>query len=137
MCSTSEYCQRKDIHIHLVLVHHFVVHAVRIVDLSVSYIAFFLNKYSKSLKLILFSLSLSYSILIISMTSVRTKILAARNRLIPYEMARKLSQKLDIGDWWLIYMLSRNLDPIVYKDVMAQLLERLEMRNNHQNDEKS
>lgn len=71
------------------------------------------------------------------MTSVRTKILAARNRLIPYEMARKLSQKLDIGDWWLIYMLSRNLDPIVYKDVMAQLLERLEMRNNHQNDEKS
>lgn len=71
------------------------------------------------------------------MTTVRTKILAARNRLIPYEMARKISQKLDIGDWWLIYMLSRNLDPIVYKDVMAQLLERLEMRNNHQSDEKS
>lgn len=71
------------------------------------------------------------------MTGVRTKILAARNRLLPYEMARKISQKLDIGDWWLVYMLSRNLDPIVYKDVMAQLLERLEMRNNHQNDEKS
>lgn len=71
------------------------------------------------------------------MISVRTKILAARNRLIPHEMARKISQKLDIGDWWLIYMLSRNLDPIVYKDVMAQLLERIEMRNNHQIDEKS
>lgn len=64
------------------------------------------------------------------------KILSARNRMIPSELARKVSQKLDIGDWWLVYMLSRNLDPIIFKDVLAQLLERLEMRNNHQRDEK-
>lgn len=71
------------------------------------------------------------------MKSVRAKILSARNRLIPGDIARKISHKLDVGDWWLIYMLSRNLDPIVFKDVLAQLLERLEMRNNHQHDEKA
>lgn len=78
-----------------------------------------------------------HSVMIISMKSVRAKILSARNRLVPSELARKISHKLDIGDWWVIYMLSRNLDPIVFKDVLAQLLERLEMRNNHQSDEKA
>lgn len=71
------------------------------------------------------------------MRGVRARILSARNRMIPSEIARKISQKLDIGDWWVIYMLSRNLDPIIFKDVLSQLLERLEMRNSHSRDEKS
>lgn len=33
-------------------------------------------------------------------------------------------------------MIGQNLDPIVYRDVLAQLLNRLEMRNNHQIDDK-
>lgn len=70
------------------------------------------------------------------MTSVRVSILSTRNRLVPRDIARKISHKLDVGDWWVIYMLGQNLDPIIYKDVLAQLLDRLEMRNNHQIDEK-
>lgn len=57
--------------------------------------------------------------------------------MIPGDIARRVSQKLDLGDWWLIYMLSRNLDPIVFKDVLAQLLERLELRSSSSRDEKS
>lgn len=70
------------------------------------------------------------------MTGVRIAILSARNRLLPREIARKISRKLDIGDWWIIYMLGQNLDPIIYKDVLTKLLDRLELRNDHQNDEK-
>lgn len=29
--------------------------------------------------------------------------------------------QVDIGDWWIIYMLGRNLDPIIYRDVLAEL----------------
>lgn len=53
----------------------------------------------------------------------------ARNRMVPRDVAYKISKQLDIGDWWLIYMLGRNLDPIVFKDVLKQLTERLEMRS--------
>lgn len=72
-----------------------------------------------------------------SMVSVRAKILSKRNSMVSSDVARKLSQKLDIGDWWLVYMLSQNLDPIIYKDVLTQLLERVEMRDNDLGDEKS
>lgn len=62
------------------------------------------------------------------MIGVRSAILNARNRMVPRNIAYKISKQLDIGDWWLIYMLGRNLDPIVYKDVLTQLSERLDMR---------
>lgn len=71
------------------------------------------------------------------MTSVRAVILNARNKMVPRDVAQKISRKLDIGDWWLIYMLGRNLDPIVYRDVLTQLLERLELRSNEREDEKA
>lgn len=64
--------------------------------------------------------------MIISMYSVRASVLNARNKMVPREIARKVSKQLDIGDWWLIYMLGRNLDPVVFKEVLIQLSERLD-----------
>lgn len=75
--------------------------------------------------------------MIFSMASFRAKLLSTRNRMVPHSVARQVSQKLDIGDWWLIYMLSRNLDPMIFKDVLEQLLQRLDMRSSHSRDEKS
>lgn len=72
----------------------------------------------------------------ITMPRLRVSVLSTRNRMVPRDVARKLTQKIDVGDWWLIYMIGQNLDPIVYRDVLAQLLNRLEMRNNHQIDDK-
>lgn len=42
------------------------------------------------------------------------------------EICRSLSRKLDIGDWWLIYMLGRNLDPAIYKEVMSEFAKQVE-----------
>ena len=64
---------------------------------------------------------LVYRCLIIFVPSIRAKVLNARNRLIPREIAYAVSKKTDIGDWWIIYMLGRNLDPIIYKDVLAKI----------------
>lgn len=55
--------------------------------------------------------------------------------MVPRDVAYKISKQLDIGDWWLIYMLGRNLDPIVFKDVLKQLSERLEMRSDGEDKE--
>lgn len=54
---------------------------------------------------------------------VRAVILNARNRMVPRDVAKRASRNLDIGDWWLIYMLGRNLDPIVFKDVLTDFVK--------------
>lgn len=63
------------------------------------------------------------SAMIIFVPRVRAQILNARNRMVPRDVAFAISKHLDIGDWWLVYMLGRNLDPIIYKDVLVQLVE--------------
>lgn len=85
-----------------------------------------------------------YRLLIIFVPSVRARVLNARNRMVPREIAVSVSKKVDIGDWWIIYMLGknlifvnlfyfintlfqtgRNLDPIIYKDVLAELAKSI------------
>ncbi|KAL5276554.1 hypothetical protein ACFFRR_002025 [Megaselia abdita] len=63
---------------------------------------------------------------IIFVPTLRPKILNARNRMVPIETCRALSKKLDIGDWWLIYMLGRNLDPMIYKEIAAELAKQVD-----------
>lgn len=75
--------------------------------------------------------------MLLSMPRIRGSVLAARNRMLPRDIAENLSEKLDVGDWWLLYMLGRNMDPIIYRDVMTQLSDRLERRTNHRIDDKS
>lgn len=60
--------------------------------------------------------------------AIRSKILNARNRIVSREVCRVVSNKVDLGDWWIIYMLGRNLDPIIYKDVMGELAKKIEKR---------
>lgn len=66
-----------------------------------------------------------YRLLIIFVPSIRARVLNARNRMVPREIAISVSNKVDIGDWWIIYMLGRNLDPIIYKDVLAELAKSI------------
>lgn len=63
---------------------------------------------------------------IIFLPNIRPRLLNARNRMISMDICRSLSKKLDIGDWWLIYMLGRNLDPVIYKDVMGEFAKQVE-----------
>lgn len=43
-------------------------------------------------------------------------------------VATDISNSLDIGDWWLLYMLGRNLDPMIYKDVLNELVNQIEVK---------
>lgn len=88
-----------------------------------------------------------YRALIIFVPSIRAKVLNARNRMVPREVAEAVTRKTDIGDWWICYMLGefldipkvkfqqilivkfvagRNLDPLIYKDVLAELAKQIE-----------
>lgn len=76
---------------------------------------------------------LIYRLLIIFVPSVRARVLNARNRMVPREIAVAVSKKVDIGDWWIIYMLGRNLDPIIFRDILAELAKSLPTKNKRNN----
>lgn len=62
------------------------------------------------------------------MPRIRPHILNARNRMVPRSVATDISHSLDIGDWWLLYMLGRNLDPIIYRDVLTELVKDIDIK---------
>lgn len=37
-----------------------------------------------------------------------------------------ITSKLDVGDWWILYMLGRNLEPLVYREVVSELAKKVE-----------
>lgn len=66
--------------------------------------------------------------MIIFMPKLRPRLLNARNRMVPKKVAYTVSRNSDIGDWWILYMLGRNMDPLIYKEVMTELALRVEER---------
>lgn len=45
--------------------------------------------------------------------------------MVPRDIAERVSKELDIGDWWLVYMMGRNVDPIIYKDLLTELADQI------------
>nr|XP_032511344.1 innexin inx1-like [Danaus plexippus plexippus] len=66
-----------------------------------------------------------YRLIIIFVPSVRPRLLHARSRTIAMESALIISQRTDVGDWWLLYMLARNMDPLIYRELISELIKRM------------
>lgn len=67
-----------------------------------------------------------YRAVILTCPSVRPRLLRARNRMVPQEVAQAIARKTDIGDWWILYMLGRNMDPLIYREVITELAKKIE-----------
>jgi len=33
---------------------------------------------------------------------------------------------VDVGDWWVLYMLGRNMEPMVYREMVTELSKKIE-----------
>lgn len=119
--SSTEYCEWKDVHFHLVLVldsHVFVDWPCNI------QVRFYFRLWNLTKKNLIFPLK--FRLLIIFCPGIRPQLLNARNRMVPREVAKSITKKTDLGDWWILYMLGRNLDPIIFRDVVVELAKRVE-----------
>ncbi|XP_014254652.1 innexin inx1 [Cimex lectularius] len=67
-----------------------------------------------------------YRIVILVVPGVRPYLLRARNRMVPMSVAEEISKSTDIGDWWVLYMLGRNMDPLIYKEVITELSKKIQ-----------
>ncbi|XP_028029722.1 innexin inx1 [Bombyx mandarina] len=74
---------------------------------------------------VVLTLLVMYRLVIIFMPAVRPRLLHARSRTLSLETAVAVSRRTDLGDWWLLYMLARNMDPLIYRELMIDLVKRM------------
>lgn len=52
-----------------------------------------------------------------------------RYRRVRNECIDVIAEKSLVGDWFLLYLLGQNVDPIIFKDVMHELAKKLGYRS--------
>lgn len=75
---------------------------------------------------VLTSLLLCYRLFIIALPRYRPMILHARCRFTPTSTLTAILRKANLGDWFLFYLLSKNMDPIIFREVATELAKKLE-----------
>lgn len=75
---------------------------------------------------VLTALSLIYRMAIVFSPQLREILLRARSRLAPHDEVKAIARKCQIGDWFVLYQLGANIDPLIYKEVVSELSERLD-----------
>ncbi len=70
-----------------------------------------------------------YRVLICLFSSFRAYLLKIRYRRLKGECIEVIMEKTVVGDWFLLYLLGQNLDPIIFKDVVHELAKKLGYRS--------
>ena len=66
-----------------------------------------------------------YRAAIIFTPGIRPRLLQLSSRLLSIETCVNISKKVDIGDWWILYTLSSNMDSLVYRDLLEELTKKV------------
>lgn len=75
---------------------------------------------------VLTALSLVYRAAVLLSPTIREALLRARSRLAPHDQVKTIAQACDIGDWFVLYQLGANIDPLIYRELMFELSVRLQ-----------
>lgn len=75
---------------------------------------------------VLTAILLAYRIFILAFPKFRPQILHARCRLTPTKTLNALLRNANIGDWFLLYLLGKNMDPVIFREVCTDLSKKLE-----------
>ncbi|KAG8237843.1 hypothetical protein J437_LFUL002452 [Ladona fulva] len=74
--------------------------------------------------------ALLYRVAVVMGPQVRTYLLRARSRLAPHDQIETITRKCQIGDWFVLYQLGKNMDPLIYKELVAELAAKLDGKDN-------
>jgi len=65
-----------------------------------------------------------FRIVVILIPKLRPRLMHARNRMVSEDTIESVTRKVSVGDWWILYMLGRNIDPQIYKDVISEFAKK-------------
>ncbi|KAJ8672808.1 hypothetical protein QAD02_004068 [Eretmocerus hayati] len=66
-----------------------------------------------------------YRAAIIFAPAVRTKILQLSSRMLEFETCQSITKKVELGDWWILYVLSSNMDSLIYRELLQELTKKM------------
>ncbi|XP_052868573.1 innexin inx2 [Anopheles cruzii] len=75
---------------------------------------------------ILTGISLIYRLAVIMMPRLRLLMLRARSRLSAHEDVELIASRCQLGDWFILYQLGKNIDPLIYKEIIFDLAQKVE-----------
>ena len=67
-----------------------------------------------------------YRMAVLVMPRLREILLRARSRLVPMYKIETICRESRPGDWFLLYQLGKNMDPLVFRDFINDLYKKLE-----------
>ncbi|XP_026324227.1 innexin inx1-like isoform X2 [Hyposmocoma kahamanoa] len=75
--------------------------------------------------MVLLGILVIYRLVILLVPSARPYLLRARCSSMSHKTAEIVSENVDIGDWWLLYSLARNVQPIIYNELIQEFSQRM------------
>ncbi|KAI4501260.1 hypothetical protein M0802_003633 [Mischocyttarus mexicanus] len=75
---------------------------------------------------VLSGLSLAYRLAVLAGPKLRLMLLRTHSRLSDKHDIEMITQKCQIGDWFILYQLGKNIDPLVYKQLVSDLALKLQ-----------
>lgn len=76
------------------------------------------------------SLNMMYRVAVLFMPKFRLMLLLSRSRLANSEDVRSISSKFQIGDWFVLYQLSKSIEPLIFKEIISDLVAKLDNKQN-------
>ncbi|KAK9498875.1 hypothetical protein O3M35_003430 [Rhynocoris fuscipes] len=75
---------------------------------------------------LLSALSLVYRAAVVLGPQIRLYLLRARSHLSPQDHIEIIANKCQLGDWFILYQLGKNIDSLIFKELLADLAKKLE-----------
>lgn len=72
-----------------------------------------------------------YRVALFTLPGLRPRAMHKHNKSISLETVQAITNKTSIGDWWILYVLSTNIDPLIYRDIMTTLAKEIETANSN------
>jgi hypothetical protein len=72
--------------------------------------------------------ALIWRILICLMPNLRLNVIRLRNRVVELQYLEMVNEKCEIGDWFLLNQLAKNIEPLTFKEIIYNLANNLGMR---------
>uniref|UniRef100_T1J195 Innexin n=1 Tax=Strigamia maritima TaxID=126957 RepID=T1J195_STRMM len=67
-----------------------------------------------------------YRLAILAVPQIRPRLLHAKCRMASREYMDAILRKTNVGDWFIFCLVSQNIDPIIFREVVAELAKKIE-----------
>ncbi len=82
-------------------------------------------------------LQVTYRLVTCFMPALRTNLLRARAKLSKSPLqVTAICRRFGLGDWFVLYQLGKNIDPLIYREFINDLYQQLRDRDEERNHEK-